>query len=92
MFLTDTKLLLQNGRGVNGHVRRPSYKEHILSLFSAREGQPGWIKSFKFLFDSRSNAVLVLVPLSFFSHHLDWDAALRSTFSFIALIPLVKVA
>jgi Ca2+:H+ antiporter len=30
--------------------------------------------------------------LSFVSHHLDWDAALRFSLSFIAIIPLAKVA
>jgi len=35
--------------------------------------------------------MLVFVPLSFLSHHLDWDAALRFSFSFIAIMPLAKV-
>jgi len=37
------------------------------------------------------NVLLVFVPLSIISHHLDWDAALRFSFSFFAIMPLAKV-
>ena len=91
MSPADTTPLLENGHGVNSYVRRLSHMERIFSLFGVPEDQPGWIKSFRFLFSSWLNAMLLFVPLSFLSHHLDWDAALRFTFSFTAVIPLVKV-
>ena len=65
--------------------------ERIFRIHSVPEDQPGWIKSFRFLIGSELNAMLMFVPLSFLSHHLDLGAALSFTFSFIAMIPLVKV-
>ncbi|KAL4077262.1 Sodium/calcium exchanger protein-domain-containing protein [Scleroderma yunnanense] len=54
--------------------------------------EPTWIKSFSyFLFGSWVNILLLFVPLSAISHHLNWDAALRFMFSFIAIIPLAKL-
>jgi len=89
---TDRTPLLENGLGVNGHARRLSYKERIVSLFRGPEDQPGWIQSYKFFFfGSWLNVLLVFVPLSFISHNLGWDAALRFSFSFIAIIPLAKL-
>jgi len=89
---TDRTPLLENGHGANGHVHRLSYKERIVSIFSVPEDQPGWIQSYRFFFfGSWLNVVLVFVPLSFLSHHLHWDAALRFAFSFIAIMPLAKV-
>ncbi|KAF9227753.1 Calcium/proton exchanger [Gyrodon lividus] len=35
--------------------------------------------------------LLVFVPLSAISHNLEWDAALRFTFSFMAILPLAKL-
>lgn len=56
------------------------------------EGEPGWLHSFRFfLLGSWFNVLLVFVPLSFISHFLNWDAALRFSFSFIAIMPLAKV-
>ena len=89
---TDRTPLLENGHGANGHIRRLSYKERFVSLFSVPEDQPGWIKSFRFFFfGSWMNLALVFVPLSFVAHHLHWDAALRFAFSFISIMPLAKV-
>ncbi|KAF9649010.1 calcium/proton exchanger [Thelephora ganbajun] len=89
---TNRTPLLGNGRGNNGHSRRLSYKERIVSIFSIPEDQPGWTRSYKFFFfGSWLNILLVFVPLSFVSHHLDWDAALRFSFSFIAIMPLAKL-
>jgi len=89
---TDRTPLLENGHGANGHTRRLSYKERIVSIFSVPEDQPGWIQSYRFfLLGSWLNVTLVFVPLSFLSHHLGWDAALRFSFSFIAIMPLAKV-
>jgi len=92
MPLTDRTPLLENGAGANGLERRPSYRERLVNLFVIPDGQPGWIQSTKFfLFGSWVNVMLVFVPLSFVSHHLGWDAALRFSFSFIAIMPLAKV-
>jgi Ca2+:H+ antiporter len=92
MSPTDRTPLLENGHGADGLVHRPSYKERIVNLFTVPDDQPGWIRSFMFFFfGSWMNVMLVFVPLSFISHHLDWDAALRFSFSFIAIIPLAKV-
>jgi len=92
MSPTDRTPLLENGHGANGYVRRPSRWGRIVNLLSVPDGQPGWIKSFVFFFfGSWMNVLLVFVPLSFASHHLGWDAALRFSFSFIAIMPLAKL-
>lgn len=88
---TDRTPLLENGHGVNGHEYRLSYGQRFVKVFTVPEDQPGWIQSFKFFFGSWMNVLLVFVPLSFVSHHLNWDAALRFSFSFIAIMPLAKV-
>ncbi|KAF9789841.1 Sodium/calcium exchanger protein-domain-containing protein [Thelephora terrestris] len=90
MTSTDTTPLL--GNGADGRSRRLSYKERIVGIFSIPEGQPGWIQSYRyFLLGSWSNVLLVFVPLSFISHNLNWDAGLRFSFSFIAIMPLAKL-
>ena len=62
-----------------------------MSTFKA-EGQPSWLSSFKFFFfGSWLNILLVFVPLSAVAHHLNWDAALRFGFSFVAIMPLAAV-
>jgi Ca2+:H+ antiporter len=89
---TDRSPLLGNGLGLDGHSRRPSYKDRIVRLFKVPRDQPGWIQSYKyFFFGSWFNVLLVFVPLSFASHNLNWDAALRFSFSFLAIVPLAKV-
>lgn len=53
---------------------------------------PTWLESYQFfVFGSWFNVLLFFIPLSFLSHFLNWDAALRFTFSFMAIIPLAKV-
>ena len=53
---------------------------------------PTWLASFKFfIFGSWFNILLVFLPLSAVAHYLDWDAALRFSFSFIAIMPLAAV-
>ncbi len=53
---------------------------------------PPWLDSYKFfVFGSWFNVLLFFIPLSFLSHFLNWDAALRFSFSFFAIIPLAKV-
>ncbi|EEB98259.1 hypothetical protein MPER_02266, partial [Moniliophthora perniciosa FA553] len=59
---------------------------------SQAEGEAGYYESFRFfLFGSWLNILLLFVPLSIISHHMNWDAALRFSFSFIAIIPLAKL-
>ena len=89
---SDRTPLLENGFGANGNRTRRSLKDRIVSLFFIPEDQPGWIQSYRyFFFGSWSNLLLLFVPLSFVAHHLNWDAALRFSFSFIAIMPLAKV-
>uniref|UniRef100_A0A0W0FF66 Vacuolar calcium ion transporter n=1 Tax=Moniliophthora roreri TaxID=221103 RepID=A0A0W0FF66_MONRR len=71
---------------------RPSSFYERTSHFLKAEGEPGYYESFRFfLFGSWLNILLLFVPLSIISHHLNWDAALRFSFSFIAIIPLAKL-
>lgn len=82
--VTETSPLLAN--------EHASCSSRILHALKG-EGEPSWIKSFSFfLLGSWLNVLLVFVPLSVLSHHLNWDAALRFTFSFVAIIPLAKVS
>lgn len=56
------------------------------------EGEPSWLQSYRwFFFGSWVNVLLVFVPLSALAHFLNWDAALRFSFSFMAIVPLAKV-
>ena len=86
--VSDRTPLLENGNGAQRP--KPFYKRVIDSL--SAEGEPSWLHSYKFfLFGSYLNILLVFVPLSFVSHFLDWVAALRFSFSFIAIMPLAAV-
>jgi Ca2+:H+ antiporter len=74
----------------NGHTRQTSFQKFKVML--SAEGQPAYGSSFKWiLFNSWWNVLLVFIPLSFLSHHLNWDAGLRFGFSFFAIMPLAKV-
>lgn len=87
---TDRTPLLENG---NGNISEPrqSFSRRVLTVLKA-DGEPSWIQSYKyFFFGSWLNLLLLFVPLSFISHQLNWDAALRFSFSFIAIMPLAKV-
>ncbi|KAF9261443.1 Calcium/proton exchanger [Marasmius fiardii PR-910] len=56
------------------------------------EGEPGYAESYKnFIFGSWLNILLVFIPLSAVAHYSDWDAGLRFSFSFVAIIPLAKL-
>jgi len=92
MSPTETTALLPNHQQVNGDgVSHTSFAQKV-SAFLKGEGEPGWLKSYKWFFlNSYFNILLVFVPLSVISHHLHWDAALRFTFSFLAIMPLAKV-
>lgn len=81
--------LLENGR--QNH-QNESLARRFAAIVKA-EGEPSWGASYKsFIFGTYLNVLLIFIPLSFLSHHLHWDAALRFTFSFIAIIPLAKVS
>ncbi|KAJ7161501.1 Sodium/calcium exchanger protein-domain-containing protein [Mycena crocata] len=85
---SETTSLLPNGNGSNPN---PTFAHRVKTLIAA-EGEPSWGTSFKFfLFGSYLNLFLIFVPLSVISHFLNLDAALRFSFSFIAIIPLAKL-
>lgn len=72
----------------NGSI---SLSQRIFSVVKA-EGEPTWLASFNyFIFGTYLNVLLIFVPLSIIAHHLNWDAALRFSFSFLAIVPLAKV-
>ena len=86
--VSDRTPLLENGNGAT-HPK-PFFARLADSL--APEDQPSWLKSYKFFFfGSYLNILLLFVPLSVISHQLNWDAALRFSFSFIAIMPLAAV-
>ncbi|KIP12345.1 hypothetical protein PHLGIDRAFT_113821 [Phlebiopsis gigantea 11061_1 CR5-6] len=75
---------------LNGHANNGF--SHRLSRFLKPQDQPGWISSFRFFFfGSWLNILLVFIPLSILSHYANWDAALRFSFSFIAIMPLAAL-
>lgn len=81
----------ENGGITNSTAPRQSFVQRTTALLKA-EGEPSWIDSYRyFWFGAWLNVLLVFVPLSFIAHHLNWDAALRFAFSFIAIMPLAKV-
>jgi Ca2+:H+ antiporter len=89
---SESTRLLENGSG-NGEYTEPNkpFAQRAVALFIA-EGEPSWADSYKyFWFGAWLNILLIFVPLSFIAHHLNWDAALRFAFSFIAIMPLAKV-
>lgn len=72
----------------NGSI---SFSQSISSFVKA-EGEPTWLASLNyFIFGTYLNVLLIFVPLSIIAHHLNWDAALRFSFSFLAIVPLAKV-
>ncbi|KAF4615498.1 hypothetical protein D9613_002742 [Agrocybe pediades] len=89
---SETTALLPDHQYTNGSGTHPTSFVHKVSAFLKAEGEPGWVESYKwFLFNSYFNVLLVFVPLSVISHHLNWDAAFRFTFSFLAIMPLAKL-
>ena len=85
----NTPLLrLHHGDGVES---RPSSFACIKSVLFAWD-QPSYAQSFHFfLFCTWWNILLVFIPLSFASYHLNWDVGLRFGFSFMAIMPLAQV-
>lgn len=87
-----TALLNGDGVDINGSADQLPFSRRVLRTVKA-EGEPSWIDSYKFfLFGSWINVLLILVPFSFASHWANWDAALRFSFSFIAILPLAKAS
>ncbi|KAH7921066.1 Calcium/proton exchanger [Leucogyrophana mollusca] len=88
MAPTETSPLLENGNGVESSL---PFSRRVLKAVKG-EGEPSWVASYQyFLFGSWFNILLVFIPLSFVSHNLAWDAALRFSFSFLAIVPLAKL-
>jgi len=82
-----TPLIGQNGAN-------PQHTSTLAKLRAAltTQGQPSYLSSFKWLiFGSTWNLLLLFIPLSILSSKLDWDAALRFSFSFFAIMPLAKL-
>ncbi|KAG1756308.1 calcium proton exchanger [Suillus paluster] len=89
MPTTETSPLLENGC-YNDDTNLGFTRRAVSFLKGA--GEPSWAESFKFfIFGTWFNILLVFIPLSFFSHYLDWDAGLRFLFSFMAIVPLAKL-
>ncbi|KAF9532141.1 calcium/proton exchanger [Crepidotus variabilis] len=96
MSPTETTSLLpqrQNGDSSNHDIEgHPSQQSSGFTSFFKTEGQPTWAESYKwFFFGTYFNILLVFIPLSFAAHHLNWDVALRFSFSFLAIMPLAKL-
>lgn len=84
--------LLGHPNGVSNGDHRSSFFQRTIHVIKA-DGEPTWIESYRhFFFGSWLNLFLLFVPLSFASHWSHWDAALRFSFSFVAIIPLAKVS
>jgi Ca2+:H+ antiporter len=78
------------GRSVS--PQRKPFAHRVLDSIRGGEDEPSWLASYRFLlFGSWLNILLVFIPLSFLSDKLEWDVALRFSFSFIAIIPLAKL-
>lgn len=83
----NTPLLPNHTRGNGSTSSRRSFQEMLKA-----EGEPGYLQSFRyFVFGSWLNLLLLFVPLSAVAHYSNWDAALRFSFSFVAIIPLAKL-
>ncbi|THH17119.1 hypothetical protein EW146_g3628 [Bondarzewia mesenterica] len=86
MSASETTPLITNGN--SNHLSLP---QRAVAFVKA-EGEPTFLQSFKwFFFGSWLNILLIFVPFSLVAHLLNWDAALRFSFSFIAIVPLAKL-
>lgn len=78
-------------RPANGHSQRP-FVHRVLDTLKGADDEPSYLASYRYLFfGSWFNVLLIFIPLSFLSHYLHWDAALRFSFSFLAIMPLAKL-
>ncbi|KIK61873.1 hypothetical protein GYMLUDRAFT_558067 [Collybiopsis luxurians FD-317 M1] len=88
---SERTALLPNGDRRNFSESDGSFL-HRTSLIFMAQGEPSYLDSFKFfILGSWINILLVFVPLSIIAHNLDFDAALRFSFSFIAIVPLAAL-
>ena len=88
----STPLLPAHNNGSATPPETRSFRERFVSILKA-EDEPTWLESYKwFFFGSWFNILLVFVPLSVIAHNMHWDVALRFGFSFMAIMPLAKVA
>ena len=88
----STPLLPAHSNGSPPAPDRRTFRERLVSILKA-EGEPTWLESYKwFFFGSWFNVLLVFVPLCIIAHHMHLDVALRFGFSFMAIMPLAKVA
>ena len=79
--------LLSNENG--NSTPRPPFVQRTLALLKA-ENEPSWGSSLRFFFlRSYLNILLDFVPLSAAAHYSDWDAGLRFSFSFIAIVTYI---
>lgn len=86
---TTPLLPTQNG---DGHLESAPFQQKVVKFFKA-EGEPSWLASYRFFFfGSWLNILLVFIPLSFIAQYLQWDAAYRFSFSFVAIMPLAAVS
>ncbi|KAG1754298.1 calcium proton exchanger [Suillus lakei] len=86
---SESSPLLENGSHT-GH-RNLTFSRRVVNFIKG-EDEPSWAESFKFfIFGTWFNILLVFIPLSFISHHMDWDAGLIFLFSFMAIVPLAKL-
>ncbi|KAE9398985.1 calcium/proton exchanger [Gymnopus androsaceus JB14] len=83
--------LLPNGDRRNFSESDGSFLHRTSALFKA-EGQPSYYDSIKFfILGSWINILLIFIPLSIIAHNLNLDAALRFSFSFLAIVPLASL-
>jgi len=83
--------LLPNGDRRNFSESDGSFLHRTSALFKA-EGEPSYYDSIKFfVLGSWINILLIFVPLSIIAHNLNLDAALRFSFSFLAIVPLASL-
>ena len=88
----STPLLPAHNNGSPAAPEIRPFRQRFVSILKA-EDEPTWLESYKwFFFGSWFNILLVFVPLCIIAHHMQWDVALRFGFSFMAIMPLAKVA
>ena len=75
----------------NENMTHQPFPRRVMDMLQAKR-QPSWLSSYRwFILSSWFNIFLVFVPLSAIAHYMNWDAALRFGFSFVAIIPLAAV-
>ncbi|KAI0086217.1 Sodium/calcium exchanger protein-domain-containing protein [Irpex rosettiformis] len=89
----STPLLRQNGSAPREPSVPQTFSQRVGAFLNpAAHGEPGWLHSYKFFFfGSWLNILLIAVPLSAVAHYSNWDAGLRFSFSFIAIMPLAAL-